>query len=103
MDALTYLKDVKNLGLHMEEGLLIRVAKYMQEYANLVTTAKNKTIKKNIAQMMDTDMAIKNMTVADTEKQFFLGKENAYRHISRIIDDVEKGKVEVLSYNMPNV
>jgi hypothetical protein len=89
MNTITYLKEVKKIHTQEDEKTLHHMANIIDEYVELVCQTRYKVFKSSIHQMLRTDIAIKAMTEQENEKAFFLGKENAFRQINKLVEDIE--------------
>jgi uncharacterized membrane protein len=97
MDAMKFLKTINNGNFNGDEPMMKNFAKYIEEYTKFVCDTKYAAIKNSISEMMHGDRVIKNMTEVETDKTFFVGKEAAYRHVIKVIDDVENSTIDHLA------
>jgi hypothetical protein len=96
MDAIKFLKTIENTNFIGDEPMMKNFAKYIEEYTKFVCDTKYAAIKNSISEMMHGDMVIKNMIEVENDKTFFVGKEAAYRHVIKVIDDVENSSIDHL-------
>ncbi len=96
MDAMKFLKKINNGDFNGDEPMMKNFAKYIEEYTKFICDTKYAAIKNSISEMMHGDRVIKNMTEVENDKTFFVGKEAAYRHVIKVLDDVENAEIDHL-------
>jgi hypothetical protein len=92
MNTITFLKEVKNYHATKDDATVLETSKLIKEYLDLVCDTKGRILKTSLGQMLRTDIALKAMTQYENERFFFLGKENAFRQVAKLIEDVENSE-----------